>query len=55
MSSASLDAARARLKTAGLRITQPRLAILAELIRLGEPASIEGGSTTGSDPAAAIS
>jgi len=39
--SASLDAACARLKTAGLRITRPRLAILSELIKLGEPASIE--------------
>ncbi len=39
--SASLDAACARLKGAGLRITQPRLAILSELIRRGAPASIE--------------
>lgn len=36
-----LDEAAARLKAAGLRITRPRLAILAEMIRLSAPASIE--------------
>ncbi len=38
---AALAAASARLKAAGLRITGPRTAILAELIRRGTPASIE--------------
>ena len=31
----------ARLKAAGLRITRPRLAILAAMVKLGQPASIE--------------
>jgi Fur family ferric uptake transcriptional regulator len=38
---AVLDAACARLKASGLRLTRPRLAILSELIRKGAPASIE--------------
>ena len=37
----SLDQACARLKSIGLRITQPRIAILETMIRLGQPASIE--------------
>jgi Fur family ferric uptake transcriptional regulator len=36
-----LDLACARLKSAGLRITQPRVAIIEALIRRGQPASIE--------------
>lgn len=36
-----LDAACAHLKSAGLRITRPRLAILEALIARSEPASIE--------------
>lgn len=39
--SVHLDQACARLKAAGLRITQPRLAILAGLIRHGQPTTIE--------------
>ena len=31
----------ARLKAAGLRITRPRLTILAAMVKLGQPASIE--------------
>ena len=38
---AALAAATTRLKAAGLRITQPRLTILAALIRQGRPTSIE--------------
>ena len=38
---ASLDVACARLKSAGLRITQPRVAILETLLRRTAPASIE--------------
>jgi Fur family ferric uptake transcriptional regulator len=37
----SMERACARLKSAGLRVTQPRLAILAALVKRGEPASIE--------------
>ncbi len=33
--------ATAKLKSAGLRITQPRLTILAALVKRGQPASIE--------------
>lgn len=36
-----IEVATARLKGAGLRITQPRVAILETMIRLGQPASIE--------------
>jgi Fur family ferric uptake transcriptional regulator len=36
-----LESACARLKAAGLRVTQPRLAILSALIRTGRPRSIE--------------
>lgn len=36
-----LEVACARLKSAGLRITQPRIAILESLIRRDKPASIE--------------
>ena len=36
-----IDQACARLRTAGLRITQPRIAILGALIRSGQPTSIE--------------
>ena len=36
-----LEQACARLKAAGLRITQPRIAILESLIRRDQPASIE--------------
>ncbi len=36
-----VELATARLKSAGLRITQPRLAILAELARQTQPVSIE--------------
>jgi len=36
-----LNAACARLKAAGLRITQPRIAILSVLIRRNQPTSIE--------------
>jgi Fur family ferric uptake transcriptional regulator len=36
-----VELATARLKSAGLRITQPRLAILAELARQSQPVSIE--------------
>jgi Fur family ferric uptake transcriptional regulator len=36
-----LDLACARLKSAGWRITQPRLTLLAALIRAGEPRSID--------------
>jgi len=39
--SAALAAACATLKASGLRVTRPRLAILSELVRLGQPASIE--------------
>lgn len=38
---AALDFATARLKSAGLRITQPRLAILAALSNRPQPTSIE--------------
>jgi Fur family transcriptional regulator, ferric uptake regulator len=38
---ASLDMACARLKSAGLRITQPRIAILEALLKRTAPASIE--------------
>lgn len=37
----ALAAATAKLKAAGLRITQPRLTILAALIKQGRPTSIE--------------
>jgi len=36
-----INVACARLKTAGLRITQPRIAILAALIKRGQPTTIE--------------
>jgi Fur family ferric uptake transcriptional regulator len=36
-----IEVATARLKSAGLRITQPRVAILEAMIRIGRPASIE--------------
>jgi Fur family transcriptional regulator, ferric uptake regulator len=36
-----LDVACARLKAAGLRITQPRIAILAALAKRGQPTTIE--------------
>jgi Fur family ferric uptake transcriptional regulator len=36
-----IEFATAKLKAAGLRITQPRLAILAELAKRAQPASIE--------------
>ena len=36
-----LDLACAHLKSAGLRITQPRIAILTALIKRGQPTSIE--------------
>lgn len=36
-----LNVACARLKSAGLRITQPRIAILAALIKRGQPTTIE--------------
>ena len=45
-----MERARAELKSAGLRITQPRLSILQALIAGGEPASIErihGGLAAG--------
>jgi Fur family ferric uptake transcriptional regulator len=38
---AAMELACARLKSAGLRVTQPRLAILAALVKRAEPASIE--------------
>lgn len=38
---AAIDVACARLKAAGLRITQPRVAILEALIKRSQPASIE--------------
>jgi Fur family ferric uptake transcriptional regulator len=38
---ASMEVACARLKSAGLRVTQPRLAILSALVRRGLPATIE--------------
>lgn len=38
---AAIDVACARLKAAGLRITQPRVAILEALIKRSAPASIE--------------
>ena len=38
---ASIDIACSRLKAAGLRITQPRVAILEALIKRAQPASIE--------------
>jgi len=38
---ASIDVACTRLKAAGLRITQPRVAILEALIKRAQPASIE--------------
>jgi Fur family ferric uptake transcriptional regulator len=41
LASAPLAAACARLKAAGMRITQPRIAILTFLINRGEPTSIE--------------
>jgi Fur family transcriptional regulator, ferric uptake regulator len=37
----ALDLACARLKSAGLRITQPRIAILTAMINRSEPATIE--------------
>lgn len=37
----SIEIATERLRTAGLRITQPRLAILAALSKRGQPTSIE--------------
>jgi Fur family transcriptional regulator, ferric uptake regulator len=37
----ALDLACGRLKSAGLRITQPRIAILTAMIRRSEPATIE--------------
>ena len=40
-SNTPVEFATARLKSAGLRITQPRLAILAELARQPQPVSIE--------------
>ena len=40
-SASPIDLACARLKSAGLRITQPRVAILEALIRRNAPASIE--------------
>ena len=40
-SASPIDLACARLKSAGLRITQPRVAILEALIRRNTPASIE--------------
>jgi len=40
-SKSALAAATTRLKAAGLRITQPRLTILAALIKQGRPTSIE--------------
>ncbi len=40
-SSAYIEAALARLRAAGLRITQPRIRLLTELSRRGEPMSIE--------------
>lgn len=40
-STSPIDLACARLKSAGLRITQPRVAILEALIRRNAPASIE--------------
>ncbi len=40
-SPASIDVACARLKSAGLRITQPRVAILEALLKRTAPASIE--------------
>src|SRR5262245_52575281 len=39
--SPQLDIAVARLKASGLRITQPRIAILETMLRLGQPTSIE--------------
>src|SRR3954467_12091643 len=36
-----INQAIARLRSAGLRVTQPRIAILEALIRFGQPASIE--------------
>src|SRR5882724_10382751 len=36
-----LDAAINRLRASGLRITQPRIAIIETMIRFGQPASIE--------------
>jgi Fur family transcriptional regulator, ferric uptake regulator len=39
--SSSVDLATAKLKSAGLRITQPRLAILAALSKHAQPTSIE--------------
>jgi Fur family ferric uptake transcriptional regulator len=41
MPQASIDVACSRLKAAGLRITQPRVAILEALIKRAQPASIE--------------
>jgi Fur family ferric uptake transcriptional regulator len=41
MPQASIDVACSRLKAAGLRITQPRVAILEALIKRTQPASIE--------------
>jgi Fur family ferric uptake transcriptional regulator len=38
---AAIDVACSRLKAAGLRITQPRVAILEALIKRAQPASIE--------------
>jgi Fur family ferric uptake transcriptional regulator len=37
----SVSVAAAKLKSAGLRITKPRLTILAALVQRGQPASIE--------------
>jgi Fur family ferric uptake transcriptional regulator len=41
MAQTPINLACARLKAAGLRITQPRIAILSVLIKRGEPTSIE--------------
>jgi Fur family ferric uptake transcriptional regulator len=38
---AAVEAACARLKESGLRVTRPRRAILAALLQIGEPATIE--------------
>ncbi len=40
-SQSPIDVACARLRSAGLRITQPRIAILAALIKRGQPTTIE--------------
>jgi Fur family ferric uptake transcriptional regulator len=36
-----MEAACARMKAAGLRVTRPRLAILSALVKRGEPSSVE--------------